>query len=302
MKKKNFMLALVLFSVTLCAQNSSADSLSTVQDEMQSLKQSQTNLESQIQALGLRLNSLEKNYTTLNKKSTSNTENIAVLSTQIVSLNEQVGVNTSAISANAESFGTQLNFTTDSVHKNASKIHSSIVWGSIVIALVLILSVLLTLLLRRKGANEINDLKKQANDINQKIVDKLSNEVSELQKIADTLSNQGDESKEHDLVIALADRITFMEMTLYKMDSHIRGYSHLSKTLAQMKNNLQAYGYVVVDMLGKEYVEGLKATVNYNDDPNIEPGKQIITNIIKPQINYKGTMIQSAQITVSQNI
>ena len=33
-----------------------------------------------------------------------------------------------------------------------------------------------------------------------------------------------------------------------------------------------------------------------------EGGEQIITGIIKPQVNYNGKMIQAAQITVSQNI
>lgn len=56
-----------------------------------------------------------------------------------------------------------------------------------------------------------------------------------------------------------------------------------------------------MDMLGKPYVEGMKATPNFIPDETLKEGEQIITGIIKPQINYKGIMIQSAQITVSQN-
>jgi hypothetical protein len=41
---------------------------------------------------------------------------------------------------------------------------------------------------------------------------------------------------------------------------------------------------------------------NFVVDENLEEGRQIITNITKPQINYNGQMIQAAQITVSQNI
>ena len=55
-------------------------------------------------------------------------------------------------------------------------------------------------------------------------------------------------------------------------------------------------------MLGKPDNDGIKAVANFNDDDEIEEGKRIITAIIKPQINYKGQMIQAAQITVSQNI
>ena len=50
------------------------------------------------------------------------------------------------------------------------------------------------------------------------------------------------------------------------------------------------------------YKEGMNVTAIFVDDDSIEEGKQIITGIIKPQINYKGVMIQAAQITVSQNI
>jgi len=58
----------------------------------------------------------------------------------------------------------------------------------------------------------------------------------------------------------------------------------------------------IVNMLGKPYNEGMKVVANFVPDDSLEEGKQIITGIIKPQINYRGVMIQAAQITVSQNI
>ena len=103
-------------------------------------------------------------------------------------------------------------------------------------------------------------------------------------------------------IITFADRITFMEMTLYKMDSSVRGHKQLSKSIKQMKDNLLANGYELVDMLGKDYHDGMKVTANFVEDENLPEGKQIIIGIIKPQINYQGKMIQSAQITVSQNL
>lgn len=86
------------------------------------------------------------------------------------------------------------------------------------------------------------------------------------------------------------------------MDPSVRGYKQLTKSISQMKNNLLANGYEIVDMLGKPYHEGMKVTANFVEDENMEQGQQIITGIIKPQINYQGQMIQAAQITVSQNI
>ena len=69
-----------------------------------------------------------------------------------------------------------------------------------------------------------------------------------------------------------------------------------------MKDNLKANGYELVDMLGKTYSDGMKVTANFVEDEELKEGEQIITSIIKPQINYRGVMIQSAQITVSQNL
>ena len=59
---------------------------------------------------------------------------------------------------------------------------------------------------------------------------------------------------------------------------------------------------VIVEMLGKPYNDGMKVSVNFETDESLKEGEQIITGIIKPQINYKGKMIQTAQITVSQNL
>ena len=53
-------------------------------------------------------------------------------------------------------------------------------------------------------------------------------------------------------------------------------------------------------MLGKKYAHGMKAAVTFITDETLKEGEQIITKIIKPQINYKGEMIQAAQIEVSQ--
>ena len=85
------------------------------------------------------------------------------------------------------------------------------------------------------------------------------------------------------------------------MDSSVKGYKQLSKAVERIKNNFLANGYEIVDMLGKQYIPGIKAAVTFVTDENLEEGKQIITKIIKPQINYHQQMIQAAEIEVSQS-
>ena len=180
-------------------------------------------------------------------------------------------------------------------------------WIIIVIALIFIILAFILGKAIAKRKNEVETLSAKADKLNEEIVNRLSTEMNDIQTISKQIGTLAsapgvNTESEQKLITTLADRITFMEMTLYKMDSSVRGHKQLSKSIKQMKDNLLANGYELVDMLGKDYHEGMKVTANFVEDEELPEGKQVITGIIKPQINYKGKMIQSAQITVSQNI
>ena len=70
-------------------------------------------------------------------------------------------------------------------------------------------------------------------------------------------------------------------------------------TLEQAKQELAAQGYEVVDMLGKPYNDGMKVSANFIEDKSAPIGSQTITQIIKPQINKNGVMVQAAEIVVT---
>ncbi|MBR4917776.1 MAG: hypothetical protein IKZ52_00980 [Bacteroidales bacterium] len=106
----------------------------------------------------------------------------------------------------------------------------------------------------------------------------------------------------HGLVLKVADEIVRIETNLLRMDSSVKGYKQLVKAVERIKANFLANGYEIVDMLAKPYNEGMKVTANFVTDETLAEGVQIITGIIKPQINYCGKMIQAAQITVNQNL
>lgn len=183
------------------------------------------------------------------------------------------------------------------------------IYGIIVIVLMVAVIAGLFIMLH-KGRTDVATLKFKADKLNEDILNQFSLDVIEMQKITASLVTLSsiqvaqieNVAPDHSLIKTLADRITFMEMTLYKMDKGIRGYKQLSKSIIQMKDNLKANGYELVDMLGKTYSDGMKVTANFVEDEELKEGEQIITSIIKPQINYRGVMIQSAQITVSQNL
>jgi hypothetical protein len=83
------------------------------------------------------------------------------------------------------------------------------------------------------------------------------------------------------------------------MDSGVKGLKQLNASVKRIQANFAANDYEIVDMLGKVYNEGMKVTANFIPSEDIEIGKEIITRIIKPQVNFKNKMIQAAQIEVS---
>lgn len=133
---------------------------------------------------------------------------------------------------------------------------------------------------------------------------KLDNRLVELldKKIEATPTPPANEQADHTLALKVADEIVRIETNLSRMDTSVKGYKQLAKAVERIRTNFLANGYEIVEMLGKPYNEGMKVVANFVSDDTLAEGEQKITGIIKPQINYKGKMIQSAQITVSQNI
>lgn len=133
---------------------------------------------------------------------------------------------------------------------------------------------------------------------------KLDSKLVELldKKIETTPTPTANEQADHTLALKVADEIVRIETNLSRMDTSVKGYKQLAKAVERIRTNFLANGYEIVDMLGKPYNEGMKVVANFVSDDTLAEGEQKITGIIKPQINYKGKMIQSAQITVSQNL
>lgn len=126
--------------------------------------------------------------------------------------------------------------------------------------------------------------------------------ILNLNSSISTLQISSSNQLDHTLALKVADEIVRIETNLSRMDESIKGYKQLKKAVERIRTNFLANGYEIVEMLGKPYNEGMKASVNFETDESLAEGEQKITGIIKPQINYKGKMIQTAQITVSQNL
>lgn len=301
MKRISLFVLAILMAAHVYSQDATAHlfSLDSLRQEITQLKLKNEDLSASNEALKKRVTTLEG----LMKNLQGESEAIA---TRVTGTEAGLVEAESTLRDAKTGIENQIRQTNEAVSVQNDSVHKRTVGGIIIALAVLLVSALITFLLNRRGKAKIDELQGKAEKLNEEIVNRMSSEVDEIQKVATSigsLSATGETfQNEQDLIKALADRITFMEMTLYRMDPSVRGYKQLIKSISQMKNNLLANGYEIVDMLGKPYHEGMKATANFLEDENIEQGQQIITGIIKPQINYQGQMIQAAQITVSQNL
>jgi hypothetical protein len=84
------------------------------------------------------------------------------------------------------------------------------------------------------------------------------------------------------------------------MDESIKGFKQLSASVRKLEQSLNANHYELEDLLNKPFDIGMNLQANFISDENLKEGESIITRIIKPQINYKGKLIQAAQVEVSQ--
>ena len=91
-----------------------------------------------------------------------------------------------------------------------------------------------------------------------------------------------------------------MERNISLMEHNTKGLKQLTRSIGKLKDNLAANGYEIPELLGKPYNDGLKAIItNTVQDDKLAQGEEMITKIIKPQVNYRDRMIQTAQIEVS---
>ena len=208
------------------------------------------------------------------------------------------------------SFENDIKETNNHVAANLVMMDTRTMWGAGLLALTIIGFGGYLFVKRRKDSTSMDEVRKAQEALQaaqskmQEDSVKLDNQMLTLiqQQIA-VIPSQSDNNKiDHSLALKVADEIVRIELNLSRMDSSVKGYKQLSKAVERIKNNFLANGYEIIDMLGKPYNEGMKVVANFVPDDTLKEGEQIITGITKPQINYNGQMIQSAQITVSQNI
>jgi len=258
-----------------------------------------------------KFNQIVPDVKVLQKDNASIKEELAKLQSDCALNSGNIQILAEGTSVQIDSVKSEISSTNNAVISNHALVEGKIKWSFLGIMIGFIAAIILSLVLysiqrRRIIDNDgiIDDIRKSQQKLQEESV-KLDNHLVELlenqMKVAQ-LEEKDKNNIDHSFAKRIADEIMRIEVNLSRMDSSIRGYKQLSASLRRIKDNFLASGYEIVDMLGKPYNDGMKVIASFVPDESLESGQQVITGIIKPQINFRGEMIQAAEITVSQNI
>ena len=191
-----------------------------------------------------------------------------------------------------------------------SKINQNIVKQQYIISaviIVIIFSIIILYFVRKKITEQQNNLIIDMHDLRKSLEEKemahdqkLTELIEEQLKVQNSCNVVTEQKQDHTFTLKVADEIVRIQKNLSNMDSKTKGLKQLNASVRRIQDNFAANGYELVEMLGNPYSEGMKVQANFVPDDSLEEGQEIISRIIKPQVNYHGVMIQAAQIEVSQ--
>jgi septal ring factor EnvC (AmiA/AmiB activator) len=282
-----FTLFIVLFSITAFAQTDSmafAQLQQKVAQLQKELKQQRDNFSKQLEAAN----------------------------DSMYRLHSEIETERARISALADSLSAEIADTRSRAEQRIADVDQSLgqtAWWAIAgILFAVIVSDVVYGLLRRKQTSDRTDpvarLSEAKRSIDGKLVREFARNAETLETLSKMLSSVSQPAgADHSLALKLADEITIMERNINHMNQNIKGLKPLIRAIERLKTNLHSNGYEFVELVGRPYNERMKITiVSSIPDENVDKGIDIISKVIKPQVNYQDKMIQVAQVEVTVGV
>ena len=143
-------------------------------------------------------------------------------------------------------------------------------------------------------------LQNEAIKLDSKLVEILQSQLSILKEERKTKATPTAEP-DHKLPLRVGDEIHRMRKRLENMPPDVKGLSALKNSLQRLEEEFNEDGYTMEDLLYKKYVDGMKLEARFVDNPDIPKGEEIITDVLRPEIRYKGVVIRVAKVEVGKS-
>lgn len=294
--KKVLLFVALMASITTYGSTGDSLKIVTLQREVSNLNSNISRLQQEDERLRGLLQQQAKELDSLRANQQQQTENVKTLANKV---------------------GADISDANQKIDNNVSTLSESInsrTWlGAIGILIVIGLLACAYYILRRKissGATTIDKIRSAQEGLEtaQKAMQeesvKLDSKLVELldKQMNSSIKENKEQKVDHSFALKVGNEIAKIETNLSKMDPGVKGYKQLKQALNHIKDNFNAHGYEIVELLGLDYNDGMPFEAQFVPDDTLPDGKRIISGITRLQINYNGEMIQSAKIVVRQNI
>jgi hypothetical protein len=232
----------------------------------------------------------------------------------IDSLKTTSKANENELSKTKDDLGQKISATETSTNQKFMAVNDSLsktsLWSIIGILLAVIVSALLYLLASKRQKSDKTDVEAQISKtkksleeegvkLDTKLTEILETQLKLVQEERNKMPANRSDDIDHSLALKVADEIVRINKNLSNMDGNIKGLKQLSASVKRIEDNFAASGYDMPEILNKPFDPRMKMIANMVEDESLASGVEIITKIIKPQVNFKGVQIQSAQVEVS---
>lgn len=295
--KKLLATIFLLSNVAIYAQSNNID----LEKEIPALKQQINNLKSENGKLQSKINALSDSIN-------HNTQRLNDIGTKVES-------NANTITQKSQELGDKIQETGKTSEEKISAVNdslsqSTLYWIIGFLATALLLGLVYFLLGKRIKTDRTDveeqisktkkSLEEEAIKLDTKLTEVLETQLKIVQAERNVPTNNSNEEADHSLALKVADEIMRINKNLSNMDASTKGLKQLAASVKRIEDNFAANGYDMPELLNKPFDSRMKLIVaNSIPDEKLKSGEEIITRIIKPQVNFKGVMIQAAQVEVS---
>lgn len=268
-------------------------------------------IESMILKLSSKIKTLEKNHTDLqktnlfqNKQIDNITSKFSVAQSNIQQIADSLHITITNVSSSNKQTQSQIQ------DINQTITNRTLYWIIGILAVAL-LSVIVFLVLRSKLTSSTKNLDSQIAKTNEtlqneaikldsKLVEILQSQLNILKEERKTKGTPTAET-DHKLPLKVGEEIHRMRKRIENMPQDVKGLSALTNSLQRLEEEFNDSGYTIEDLLNKKYVDGMKVEARFVDNPDIPKDEEIITDVLRPEIKYKGVVIQVAKVEVGKS-
>jgi Na+-translocating ferredoxin:NAD+ oxidoreductase RnfG subunit len=274
----------------------------TKNDTIKKLQRQIVNLGNLNSRLSTQINAANSNIKKLEGRLLSTVDSVDVLKKELVLTNKNLQAMANKFELKILQLSDKSNSDFSALSKRVS--NNTLYWILAIVSISLFSAILFGWLRNRLTLvkTELSDQIKNSSEAIRGEIIKLDNQVfwslDYQEKLSKTEQNES-ENIDHSLVLKVADEIIRIQKNLSSMDPETKGLKQLEFAIERIQDNFKENGYEMVELLNKPYDQGMKVSAKFKPDNTLKRGEQIITRIIKPQVNYNNLIIQEAQVEVS---